>query len=124
MANSSIVYGINFSEHIYSVSPAYKVFRIVNCDSCFFKYLLDVNNPRLSLKYLITSARQGKTVDFQGLLKEKFVFPGFTEQQRIARTLNTAKKEIGLLKDLAEHYRTQKRGLMQKLLTGALRMKA
>ena len=50
--------------------------------------------------------------------------PPLPEQKRIAHTLNTAQKEIGLLKALAQKYRTQKRGLMQKLLTGTWRVGA
>lgn len=34
---------------------------------------------------------------------------------------HTAQQEIYLFKQLAEQYRTQKRGLMQKLLTGEWR---
>ena len=123
LANDSIVYGINLSSKLYSVSPAYKTFKIVNCNSTFLKYLLNVNNIQLSLKYLITSARQGKSVDFEGLLKEKFSFPDISKQKRITETLNTARREIDLLKQFAEHYRTQKRGIMQKLLTGKWRIK-
>jgi type I restriction enzyme S subunit len=45
------------------------------------------------------------------------------EQKQIAETLNTAQQEINILKKLAEKYKTQKRGLMQKLLTGEWRVK-
>ncbi len=45
------------------------------------------------------------------------------EQKRIAHTLNTARREITLLKKLADQYHTQKRGLMQKMLTGEWRVK-
>ena len=48
--------------------------------------------------------------------------PPLKEQKRIVRALNTAQQEINLLKKLAEQYRTQKRGLMQKLLTGKWRI--
>ena len=44
--------------------------------------------------------------------------PPLEEQKRIAGALNTAQQEITLLKKLAEQYCTQKRGLMQKLLSG------
>ena len=50
-------------------------------------------------------------------------YPDLREQKRIAETLNTAKREIDTLKTLADQYRTQKRGLMQKLLTGEWRVK-
>lgn len=49
--------------------------------------------------------------------------PSLPEQKRIAHTLNTARREIDLLKQLAEKYKTQKRGLMQKMLTGEWRVK-
>jgi len=50
-------------------------------------------------------------------------FPPLSEQNIIAETLNTARQEIDLLKKQAETYRKQKRGLMQKLLTGQWRVK-
>ncbi len=49
--------------------------------------------------------------------------PSFVEQRGITRTLDVARREIDLLNQLAEQYRTQKRGLMQKLLTGKWRVK-
>jgi type I restriction enzyme S subunit len=45
------------------------------------------------------------------------------KQKQIASILNTAEKEIDLLKKQLEVYRRQKRGLMQKLLTGQWRVK-
>lgn len=50
--------------------------------------------------------------------------PPIDKQKQIAETLNTAQKEIDLLKRQVEAHRKQKRGLMQKLLTGAWRVKA
>ncbi|MCD6150432.1 MAG: restriction endonuclease subunit S, partial [Deltaproteobacteria bacterium] len=49
--------------------------------------------------------------------------PSLDEQQKIAETLSSAQQEIDLLKQLAEKYKTQKRGLMQKMLTGKWRIK-
>jgi type I restriction enzyme S subunit len=49
--------------------------------------------------------------------------PPIEEQKQIAAILTTARQEIDLLKKQAEAYRRQKRGLMQKLLTGAWRVK-
>ena len=48
----------------------------------------------------------------------RIIAPTLDQQKRIAETLNTAQNDINLLKKLAEQYRIQKRGLMQKLLTG------
>ncbi len=44
------------------------------------------------------------------------------QQSKIAEILNTAKREIDLLKKLVASYRVQKRGLMQKLLNGEWRV--
>lgn len=49
-------------------------------------------------------------------------FPSIPEQQQIAETLNTASHEIDLLNNLTDVYHSQKRGLMQKLLTGSWRV--
>lgn len=54
----------------------------------------------------------------------KMPLPSIEEQERIAETLSFAQKEIDLLKQLAEKYKTQKRGLMQKMLTGEWRVKS
>jgi type I restriction enzyme, S subunit len=49
--------------------------------------------------------------------------PPIPLQKKIALILNTAQKEIDLLKKQLDAYRKQKRGLMQKLLTGQWRVK-
>ena len=54
--------------------------------------------------------------------KIKIPIPLFPKQKRIANILDTAKKEVEFFKQLAEQYRIQKRGLMQKLLTGKWRV--
>ncbi len=51
------------------------------------------------------------------------MWPSMEEQQTIAETLSSAQHEIDLLKQLADKYKTQKRGLMQHLLTGDWRIK-
>ena len=53
----------------------------------------------------------------------RVTLPSVDKQRKIAETLNTAKLEIDTLKTLADRYRTQKRGLMQKLLTGKWKVK-
>ena len=50
-------------------------------------------------------------------------FPPLPEQDMIAEILHTSQQEIDLLKKLAEAYRKQKGGLMQKLLTERWRVK-
>lgn len=71
---------------------------------------------------------QGLTSDtwnlkFKHFKDIKVSIPPLERQKKIAETLNTVKEEIGLLKKQTETYRKQKRGLMQKLLTGEWRVK-
>jgi hypothetical protein len=47
----------------------------------------------------------------------------FIEQQHIASVLSTADKEISLLNKKLDALKRQKKGLMQKLLTGEVRVK-
>ena len=49
--------------------------------------------------------------------------PSLSEQEKITAFLACAKKEIALLRSLAVEYRKQKQWLMQKLLTGTVRVK-
>ena len=53
----------------------------------------------------------------------KIQFPALELQQQISHILTTVQDEINYMKVLVEKYRTQKRGLMQKLLTGKWQVK-
>ncbi|OAT86875.1 restriction endonuclease subunit S [Candidatus Arthromitus sp. SFB-turkey] len=123
IGTNQIVYGVNIVNKIYCVSPAYKVLDIVNIDPYYLKLLLDINNLRLSSLYLIISARQGKSVDFDGLFNEEFDIPLFEEQKAIAEILTTADKELKLLQEELEEEKRKKKALMQLLLTGIVRVK-
>ena len=58
---------------------------------------------------------------FKDYSKTKIKLPPLEEQQKIAQLLTTADKEIELLKEELEALKEQKRGLMQRLLTGEVR---
>lgn len=58
------------------------------------------------------------------VLKQKVKLPLLKEQKAIIRMLNAIEHEILLLKQFTEKCRTQKRGLMQRLLTGEWIVKA
>ncbi len=57
------------------------------------------------------------------LAKIEILLPPIEIQRQISKALALAQGEIDLLKKLAEKYKTQKRGLMQKMLTGKWRVK-
>ncbi|GAB3842947.1 restriction endonuclease subunit S [Hymenobacter jeollabukensis] len=62
------------------------------------------------------------TFDFNDFLRHSIFIPSLPEQQAIAAVLNTAAEEIRLREDELKALREQKRGLMQQLLTGQLRV--
>ena len=72
---------------------------------------------------LAKGQRKARRVNPAEFLNSKITLPPIEVQQQIADTLSFAQHEIGLLKQLAEQYKTQKRGLMQKMLTGEWRVK-
>lgn len=72
---------------------------------------------------LAKGQRKARRVNPSAFLASKIPLPPRDIQQQTAETLSTAEKEIDLLKQLVDKYQTQKRGLMQKLLTGKWRIK-
>ena len=63
------------------------------------------------------------TFDFDTFLQLEMKLPSIEEQTAIAQVLQASDKEISLLKAKAEKLREQKKGLMQQLLTGKVRLK-
>jgi type I restriction enzyme S subunit len=72
---------------------------------------------------MITGARQGKSINKEDFLNHFFSIPSKKEQQKIAEVLSLADDEINLLKNELEELKLQKKALMQKLLTGQVRVK-
>ena len=100
------------------ISPMYIVFELAeHIDSDFFLHWLSSHEAKESIKNTAQGSVR-KTVGFRNLASIPIPAPSLPEQSNISRILNTRKNEIDLLKNLAEQYRIQKHGLMQKLLTG------
>lgn len=106
------------------VSPAYTIVTPKkNADSLFFSYLF--KTPKLMNLFwrnsqgLVDDTLNCKYKDFSIV---KIHVPEKEEQTDIAKVLQTADKEILLLKAKIERLREQKRGLMQILLTGKKRL--
>lgn len=122
LASDCMAFGVNSTDQTYSVSPAYRTFLIKGADPCFFEDYLRVFNARLSKRFLITSARQGKSIDFEGLFNTDCYFPSLEEQQQIASAVLLMREELDRFRQLLDALKRQKRGLMQKLLTGEWRV--
>ena len=107
------------------VSPAYVVLQ-PTClvDSLFAAFWFKSNR----MVHLFWAYSHGLTDDRLRLYAKDFsmipvmVPENVDEQRAIAEVLKTAQQEIGWLKQLRELIRKQKRGLMQKLLTGQIRV--
>lgn len=106
------------------LSPMYTVFKLEQAvvDSDYFLHWLASGEAKQRIK----KSAQGsvrETVSFGDLGAIPIHLPDLSIQKNIVNTLNAAKGEITLLKKLADQYRMQKRGLMQKLLSGEWHMK-
>ena len=106
------------------LSPMYVVFELneqkVNSD--YFLHWLESHEA----KQRIRKSTQGsvrETVSFTAFGAISIPFPSLDKQNSIVCILNTAQQEINLIKKQLDAYRRQKRGLMQKLLTGQWRVK-
>lgn len=101
------------------LSPMYVVFKLDTTKVCsdYFLHWLNSSEARQRIK----KSAQGsvrETVSFKDFGAIDIPLPAMEIQKGVTYKLNLAQREISLLKKTLEQYRIQKRGLMQKLLTG------
>ena len=117
--------GIEYSNYQGIISPAYTVLRPkIELSSDFYR--LFFKSYIFIEKYLnlaVIGIRDGKQISIPDFLSIKIPVPPLEQQKEIAETLSVCQHEIDLLKQLADKYKTQKRGLMQKMLTGEWRVR-
>ena len=107
------------------ISPMYTVFRTrAGVDHEFFWKLIKTELYRHIFEVNTSGsiARRG-ALRWDEFALIKVFLPSVPEQQRIAAVLNACDREIELLQKQLEALKEQKRGLMQKLLTGEIRVK-
>nr|WP_284046785.1 restriction endonuclease subunit S [Gelidibacter japonicus] len=78
------------------------------------KYMLELISPG--------GAGRNRVMNKSDFIKLEFLLPDYEEQVAIAQVLQAADKEIELIKAKTAQLREQKKGLMQQLLTGKIRM--
>jgi type I restriction enzyme, S subunit len=105
------------------LSPMYVVFRLdeSRANSDYFLHWLNSHEARQRIK----NSAQGSvrdTVSFSEFAAITIPLPDYDTQSAIARYLNALREEIDLLWRSVAALKTQKRGLMQKLLTGQWRL--
>lgn len=117
--------GVEYSNYQGIISPAYTVLRPqIDINTEFYRHFF--KTYIFIEKYLnlaVIGIRDGKQISIPDFMSIKIPIPPLPEQKQIAEMLSMIQQEINLLKQLTEKYKTQKRGLMQKLLTGEWRVK-
>ncbi len=91
MGSKQIDIGILTDDEVYAVSPAYHTFRIKNIDADYLRYCLDARNADMSERFMIASARQGKSVDFKKMLE--YEIPVYSESDTQTILYNLSKIE-------------------------------
>lgn len=114
--------GLEHSAYDGLVSPAYTVLR---CGPAllprFYRHYLKSPDFLKRLAVAVVGIRDGKQINFPDFASIRLPLPGLERQLEIATVLDESEQEIALLKRQVERLRQQKRGLMQKLLTGQWR---
>lgn len=103
------------------ISPAYGVFHANGVDPNYLAHLLNSNY----FAQLLARETQGgtrKALRLSALASIEVVLPKQADQVRIATILDESIREIDLLGQSVAALKTQKRGLMQKLLNGQWRL--
>lgn len=109
------------------ICASYLVRFIINkeyADSKLVSYYMNLDNSQKYIKSLATKAIQQANIN-PTVLKKHFKLPlssDISEQQRISAILSTWDKAIEIKEKLIEKKKEQKRGLMQALLIGTVRL--
>ena len=115
--------GIEYSSYQGIISPAYTVLKnqIPICKD-FYRHLF---KSRLFIDRLASSVigiRDGKQISYDDFSFMLLPYPELKEQEKIASMLNSIDNEVNLLNKELNQFKEQKRGLMQLLLTGIIRV--
>lgn len=117
--------GLEYSKYRGILSPAYTVLKnIIDIDKNFYRHFF--KSYKFIEKYLSISVigiRDGKQISYSDLSSVKIPYPPLEEQEKIGKILNCYDEEIQLLNSKLEKLKEQKKGLMQKLLIGQIRVK-
>lgn len=111
--------GLEHSAYDGLVSPAYTVLRCAtDLLPRFYRHYLKSPDFLKRLAVAVVGIRDGKQINFADFASIKLPLPSPERQRVVAVILDESEQEIVLLKQQVDHLRQQKRGLMQKLLTG------
>lgn len=116
--------GLEYSNYKGLVSPAYTVLQPKKTiNELFYKQYFKSMEFIGRLATAVIGIRDGKQISYDDFCIVKIPYPSIEEQTAISRVLQTADQEINFLKAKADKLREQKKGMMQVLLTGKVRLK-
>lgn len=110
----------------YYVSGSYIILNIKN-ENILTPYYLNYLSKQKSFYYQTYISSYGvhiekMTFDFKTFLKMRITLPSLPEQEKITTIIDTSEKEIQIEKQKLADLEKQKKGLMQQLLTGKVRL--
>ena len=115
MGSTQIDIGILLDDEVFCVSPAYTTYKIKNINSFYLNEMLIYLNPLLSNKYMIISARQGKSVKKDELLAHSLYIHDIEIQNKIEKIFVLLYKRLNKEKDILMLYKKQKEYLLKNM---------
>ena len=115
MGSTQIDIGILTTDDRYCVSPAYTTYRIKGVNSFYLQEYLIKLNPLLSVRYMITSARQGKAVNKEDLMKHLMTVHSESEQKEICQCFENLYSRLQIEKEMLSALQKQKAFLLQSM---------
>ncbi len=116
--------GLEYSNVLGLVSPAYTVLRpIREINSDYYRHFFKSRSFIGRLDKLIFGIRDGKQIAFRDFGDMRIPNPSIKVQESDAAALNQVASLLELNRKRKQAFEKQKRGLMQKLLTGEWRVK-
>jgi len=110
------------------LSTLYLCFKLSSesCHSDYFKHLFEAGVLNIQLRKIVQVGARAHgllNVTLHDFFSLKVSCPPNEEQKKIASTIDVAERELDLLRTQLDALREQKKGLMQQLLTGKIRVK-
>lgn len=115
MGSTQIDIGILTTDDCYCVSPAYTTYRIKGVNSFYLQEYLIELNPLLSVRYMITSARQGKAVNKEDLMKHLMTIHSENKQKEICQCFENLYSRLQIEKGMLSALQKQKAFLLQSM---------
>ncbi|MCD4786314.1 MAG: restriction endonuclease subunit S [Candidatus Eremiobacteraeota bacterium] len=117
--------GLEYSRIRGIVSPAYQIIHPeLEIDDHFYRYYFKSYRFIGHLAVAVIGIRDGKQINYDDFAYMRIPYPAVEEQRHIAKVLDACDRKIKFLQKKESALKRQKKGLMQKLLTGEIRVKS